>query len=102
MLRIANQLTVCILNTVLSKYTAAPIVAAPHNLGLDGALLSELLGRKWSQGVLDISSHWVLRPLDANDVLILIFSTLHDHPGVVLVALVLVSLHEVPTAGGNC
>lgn len=78
MLRIANQLTVCILNTVLREDSTAPIVAAPHNLGVDRALFPELLGRKWSQGVFDISSHRVLWPLDANDVLILAFSALHD------------------------
>lgn len=78
MLRIANQLTVCILNTVLSKDSTAPVVAAPHNLGVDRALFSELFGGKWSQGVLDISSHWVLGPLDADDILILAFSALHD------------------------
>ena len=49
--------------------------------------------------MLDISSNGVLRPLDANDILILAFSTFHDQPGVVLVALVLVSLDKVPTAG---
>lgn len=98
MFRIANQLTVRILNTMLREDSTTPIIATPHNLCVDCALLSKLLGRKWSQRVIDISSHWVLRPLDANDILILALSTLHDQPGVVLVALVLVSFDEVPAA----
>lgn len=98
MLGIANQLTVRVLNAVLREDSTAPIIATPHNLCVDCALLSKLLGRKWSQGVLNISSHWVFRPLDANDVLILAIHALHNQPGVVLVALVLVSLDEVPAA----
>ena len=46
MLRISDQLTVSILNTMLRENSATPIIAAPHNLSVDCALPSELLRSK--------------------------------------------------------
>jgi len=98
---VSDDLTVCVLNAVLGQDTARPIGTASHELRMDGALdvarvRSSGLDVHGRDGVVNVLSNRMLRPLDCNQILIFAFTTLKSKPVETLVTLVLVTLHKVP------
>jgi hypothetical protein len=98
---VSDDLTVCVLNTVLSQDTTRPIGTASHELCMDGALdvarvRSASLDVHRRDGVVDVLSNRMLRPLDCNQILILAFTALESKPIETLITLVLVTLDKVP------
>lgn len=101
-LRVSDDLTVCVLNTVLGQDTARPIGTASYELRMDGALdvsrvRSAGLDVHRRDGMVNVLSNRMLRPLDCNQILIFAFTTLKSKPIETLVTLVLVTLDKVPT-----
>lgn len=101
-LRVSDDLTVCVLDTVLGQDTARPIGTASYELRMDGALdvsrvRSAGLDVHRRDGMVNVLSNRMLRPLDCNQILIFAFTTLKSKPIETLVTLVLVTLDKVPT-----
>lgn len=97
MLSITDNLTVRILDTVLSRIKAtAPITARSHNLRPNSTLVARRLSVHRRQRMIDVFANRMLRPLHSNKILISACAALHHKPVNLLITLVLVTLDKVP------
>ena len=74
MLRVANDVAVGSLNTVLRENAATPVGAAPDKLSIDCALIIQILRVHRRKRVLDVLPNWILWSLNTNQILIVTFT----------------------------
>jgi len=96
--RIADDLTVGVLNAVFCQDATAPVGAAANDLRVHGAgvLVGPGFGSYVRQGMVDVLAHRMCRPLNGYEVLKVPFSTLHCKPVIARGPLIFVALDEIP------
>lgn len=97
MLRVSNDLNVSILDTVFNQNSTAPVSTAAHQLCSHSALSPTRLRVQRPEGVLNIVTAREFRALDRDKVLVFASASLEREPIDIVIPLVLVTFHVVPT-----
>src|SRR6266516_674119 len=97
MLRFLDHLTVGVLDAVLQQDTTAPVITAPHDLRVDGALLTSRLRTQRREWVLYVVSDRIFWALNSHQVFVFPGPTFQTEPIYRFRTFVLVTLNEVPS-----